>query len=116
MNATNGDIAQGVLIAAVTALSIALVLWMGKIAGRWFTKALSHSFGEQVVEVMAPDMARLGTRLGTAIDELRVSNTAEHIADQKRLTAVEHRLEAVESALGIRSTDTRTRFTDPKEE
>ncbi len=115
MNATNGDIAQGVLIAAITALSIALVLWIGKLVGRWFTKSVARSFSEQVVEVMAPDMARLGTRLGSSIDELRIANTAEHYADRTRLTAVEVRLERIESQLGIRPPDARTRFTDSEE-
>ncbi len=116
MNATNGDIATGVLVAAITALTIALALWFGKIAGRWFTRSLAHSFSEQVVEVMAPDMARLGTRLGSAIDELRMANTAEHYADRTRLTAVEVRLERIESQLGIRPPDTRTRATDTEKE
>ncbi len=112
MNATNGDILTGVIVAASTAVTIALALWMSKLVGRWFAKSVARSFGEQVVEVMAPDMARLGTRLGTAIDELRISNTAEHHADQARLSAVEVRLERVESKLGLRPTDTRTRITD----
>ncbi len=123
MNASSGDVVTGVMIAAITALTITLVLWMGKIAGRWFTKALSHSFGEQVVEVMAPDMARLGTRLGSAIDDLRESNTLEHRADQARLTSVEQRiaameestdtrLMAIESKLGMRAPDARTRAGD----
>lgn len=122
MSATDGEIATGVIVAATTALTIALVLWMGKIAGRWFVKSLSHSFSEQVVEVMAPDMARLGNRLGQSIDELRVSNTAEHRADQKRLSGVEERLDAVEERLIAldgrlphRPTDARTRETDTEE-
>ncbi len=112
MNASSGDVVTAVLVAAITALTIAVVLWMGKVAGRWFTKSLAHTFGEQVVEVMAPDMARLGNRLGQSIDELRLSNTFEHRADQARLTLVEVRLAAVEHKLGIRPPDTRTRATD----
>ena len=123
MNASNGEIANGVLIAAITALTIAVVLWASKAIGRWFTRSVARSFSEQVVEVMAPDMARLGTRLGSAIDELRITNTTEHHADQARLTAVEHRLDAVEDRLvqldgrlPYRPPGTRTRETDPESE
>jgi hypothetical protein len=112
MNATNAEIINGVIVAAATAVAIALVLWIAKMFGRWFTSALARSFGEQVVDVMAPDMARLGNRLGQAIDELRVANTNEHNADQARLASVEHRLAAVESKLGMRPQESRTRVTD----
>ncbi len=110
---------NGVLIAATTALCIALALWAGRIIGRWFTKSLAHSFSEQVADVMAPDMARLGNRLGQSIDELRIANTLEHRADQARLGAVEDRLDAVEERLIAldgrlphRPTNARTRETD----
>ena len=99
MNAANGGILDAVVVAAVTAVTIALALWSAKMIGRWFTRSVAHSFSEQVVEVMAPDMARLGNRLGQSIDELRMTNTTEHRADQARLTAVEHRLDAVEDRL-----------------
>ncbi len=115
MNATNGDIAQGVLVAAITALFIALVLYMGKVAGRWLTKALAQTFGQQVVEVMAPDMARLGNRLGQSIDELRVANSDEHRVDREQMKEFGTRLAAVESVLGIRPTDARTRAGDNPE-
>jgi len=114
---------NGVLIAATTALCIALSLWAGKLIGRWFTKSLAHSFSEQVSEVMAPDMARLGNRLGQSIDDLRISNSFEHRADQTRLSAVEERLDAVEDRLIAldgrlphRPANARTRETDHQEE
>ncbi len=123
MNATNGDIITGMIVAAGTALTIALVLWSGRLIGRWFTRSVARSFSEQVVEVMAPDMARLGTRLGQSIDELRISNSAEHRADQKRLAAVEERLDAVEDRLvaldgrlPYRPPGTRSRTTDQEKE
>lgn len=111
INATNVEIVQGVLVAAITAGTIAIMLWMGRLTGRWFSRSIARSFSEQVVEVMAPDMARLGTRLGQAIDDLRVANTAEHLADQARLTGVEHRLDAVEDRL--RQLDGRIPFRPP---
>ena len=122
MSATSDNVLGGVIIAATTAITIALVLWAGRLLGRWFTKSVARSFSEQVVEVMAPDMARLGTRLGQSIDELRESNTAEHRADQTRLSGVEERLDAVEERLIAldgrlphRPTNARTRETDTEE-
>lgn len=119
MNAANGGLLDAVIVAAATAVTIALALWSAKLIGRWFTRSVARSFSEQVVEVMAPDMARLGTRLGSAIDELRMTNTTEHRADQARLTAVEHRLDAVEDRLvaldgrlPYRAPGTRTRESD----
>ena len=123
MNAANGGLLDAVIVAAATAVTIALALWSAKLIGRWFTRSVARSFSEQVVEVMAPDMARLGNRLGQSIDELRVTNTTEHRADQARLTAVEHRLDAVEDRLvaldgrlPYRPPGTRTRETDPESE
>ena len=123
IDASNAEIIQGVVVAAITAGTIAIVLWIGKLIGRWFSRSVARSFSEQVVEVMAPDMARLGNRVGQAIDELRISNTAEHQADQKRLSAVEDRLDAVEDRLvqldgrlPYRPPGTRSRVTDPDQE
>lgn len=118
----DGDIVNGVLVASITALTIGVVLWMGKVAGRWLVKNLARTFGEQVVEVMAPDMARLGTRLGSAVDELRIANHAEHTEVQhrlggveNRLTDVEHRLTTIEHRLDIRPPEARTRVTDKED-
>ncbi len=118
----NANTVHGIVIAATTAITIALVLWAGRALGRWFTRSVAHSFSEQVVDVMAPDMARLGNRLGQSIDELRMANTAEHRADQSRLAAVEERLDAVEDRLIAldgrlphRPANARTRESDTEE-
>jgi hypothetical protein len=120
MEATNPvDIVVGAALVAIA--SFIAVKVVGTIV-RWFMHALRHTLAETVSDVVAPDLARLGNRLGSAVDELRVANTNEHRADQARLAAVEDRLDAVEDRLVAldgriphRPSDARTRVTDQEE-
>ena len=87
--------------------------------GRWTVHALQQSFGQVVLDVMAPDMAHLATKVTSALDEHAKINTIEHTKVQTRLTGVEGRLTDVEtrlahveSKLGVRPPDARTRATD----
>lgn len=110
------DVAIG---AGIVALASYLVVKVARAVGRWFTKALMRTFAETVSGAVAPDLARLGHRLGTSVDELRASNAVEHTEVQRRLGDVETRLHdvetrlvGVESHLTIRPSDERTRATD----
>jgi hypothetical protein len=89
--------------------------WIGRKIRNWFM----GMFAEAASAAVAPDLAHLGHRLGTSVDELRIANTTEHRADQARLGAVEIRLDAVEarmasleSRLPGRLPNIRTRITD----
>ena len=106
-------------IAVVIPVVSLIAVWIAKRLGRWFMRALSRSFAETVLAVMAPDMAHLGTKVSTSIDDLRKSNSADHTEVQGRLSGVEHRLAdvetrlaAVETRLSVRQPDVRTRSTD----
>lgn len=99
-------------VAVIIPVLSAVVLWTVKRVGRWLTAALTASFASTVSEVMAPDLIRMGVRLGQSIDELKLTNSAQHVEVEHRLSEVEHRLAAVESKLATRSPDARTRATD----
>lgn len=102
----------------VPVVSLAAV-WMARKVAHWLVAAMEHSFAQVVLEVMAPDMAHLGTKVTTSMDELRLTNTDQHTEVGQRLAAVElrqtdveARLAAVESKLNIRAPEARTRKED----
>lgn len=106
-------------IAVIVPIVTMAAVFFARRSAKWFVAALEHSFGLVVLNVMAPDMARIGTRIAASLDELRISNTADHIATGQRLAAVEERqtdvetrLAAVENRLQMRPPDLRTRITD----
>lgn len=108
-----------VIIAIVLPVMSLGSVWAARRLGQWVLNSVQHSFGQVVVEVMAPDMAHLGTKLSSALEELNATNAAEHAKVQGRLTVVderlsdvEKRLEVVESKLNIRPPNARTRATD----
>lgn len=108
-------VAAAIVIPVVSLLAV----WAARKVGRFFMRAASRSFAEVVLEVMAPDMAHLSTKVTGAIDDLNHANTVQHVQVQGRLvgvegrlTDVEARLATVESRLQIRAPDTRTRSTD----
>jgi hypothetical protein len=107
------------VVPAVSLTVSALIYFLAKKFGKWFVAAIERSFGQVVLNVMAPDMATLGIRIASSLDELRESNSEDHRQTGLRLTAVEgrqtdveHRLAAVEKKLNIRPPETRTRLTD----
>ena len=113
------DIVALAIIIPVLSLT---AVWAARRLGAWLTKSVANSFGQVVLEVMAPDMAHLSTKVTTSLDELRWANSADHTAVQvklgvvdERLTDVESRLHAVESLLNIRPPGARTRATDKGE-
>lgn len=115
---------RDIVAAAVVIPVLSLVaLWAARKTGHWFVVSMSHTFGQVVLDVMAPDMAHLSTKVTSSLDELRYTNTADHAAVQEslevvdeRLSDVESRLQAVESLLNIRPPNARTRATDRMEE
>jgi len=110
------DIVALSVIAPILSLG---AVWAARHVGRWLMRSMSSSFGQVVLEVMAPDMAHLSTKVTASLDELRVTNTTDHTRVQTRLDGVdvrlvevESRLAAVETKLNIRPPDLRTRATD----
>lgn len=119
MTPAPADVAVGAAIIAIVSF---VAVKVARAIGRWFTKAAMRTFAETVSEAVAPDLAHLGHRLGSAIDDLRSANATEHTEVQRRLSDVESRLHDVESRLAAvethltwRSPDVRTRATDPQE-
>lgn len=106
-----------------------VALWAARRIGRWFTRSVSRSFAEVVLEVMAPDMAHLSTKVTGAIDDLNHMNTVQHakvqgelvevkselVGVKGRVSDVESRMAKVEALLNIRPPDARTRATDTEE-
>jgi hypothetical protein len=111
---------QEIVGAAILIPIISLIaVWAVRTFGKWMLTSMQRSFGLVVVEVMAPDMAHLATKVTASIDELNTRNTADHLVVRGRLDGVEHqlavieiRLVTVENRLGIRPPDARTRATD----
>lgn len=105
-------------VAVIVPVVSMLALWAARRIGQWIAVAMARSFAGVVLDVMAPDMAHLGTKVTTALDELRVSNTGDHVKTSGRLVDVEHRLTEVETRLaGLeriagRTPQARTRATD----
>lgn len=106
-------------VAVIIPVVSLVAVWTARKVGRWFMEAASRSFAQTVLDVMAPDMAHLGTKITSALDDFATTNTAEHAKVQTRLTGVEGRLTdvearlaVVESKLQIRPPDARTRVTD----
>lgn len=112
--------ALGIAVAAVIIPTVTLgTLWIARRLARAISQAIARAFAQVVIEVMAPDMAHIGTKISTSLDELRITNTAQHDETAARLhavegrqTDVESRLAAVESKLGMRPPDARTRSSD----
>jgi hypothetical protein len=115
--------AQDVLAAAILIPVVAAAaLWLFRRLGQWLLRSMQRSFGEVVVEVMAPDMAHLATKVTRSVDEMREQNTADHarvqgelVGVKVRLTDVEERCAAIEALLHIRPPNARTRVTDTHE-
>src|SRR5436190_1631497 len=84
-------IGVAVFVPTVSLTVSALIYFLAKKLGRWFVAAVERSFGQVVLNVMAPDMARLGIRIASSLDELRESNSEDHRQTGLRLTAVETR-------------------------
>lgn len=108
--------------AATVAIIVPIVsmaaVWVAKRIGNWIANALSRSFAGVVLDVMAPDMAHLGTKVSTSLDDLRKSNTNDHVQTTRRLVEVETelaelnvRVAGLERIAG-RSPAARTRSTD----
>lgn len=112
---TNGDRGEIVAFAVLLPILTAAVMYAARRAFRWFAKALARSFADTVAAVVAPDLARMGTRVGQSVDELRQQNAREHKVTAVRLGGIEDRLSALEGQL-IRPADARTRATDNQEE
>lgn len=98
-----------VAVAVVVPVVAAVAVWSARQIGRWFAKSLARSFADTVSEVVAPDLSRLGVRLGTSLDELRTANAQEHTEVQRRLRDLERlaaeivvRLDGLEVAAGRR--------------
>lgn len=114
---------QEIVAAAIVIPVVSLVaVWAARQFGRWFMRSASRSFAEVVLEVMAPDMAHLSTKVTGALDDLNQANSAQHTQVQGRLVSVEGRLLDVESRLAnveaklnIRPPDARTRATDKED-
>jgi hypothetical protein len=112
--------AKDVLAAAILIPVVAAAaLWLFRRLGQWLLRSMQRSFGQVVLEVMAPDMAHLATKVTRSVDEMREQNTADHarvqgeLVDVKvRLTDVEERCAAIEHLLHIRPPGARTRATD----
>jgi hypothetical protein len=111
-------IAAAILIPVVGAAA----LWMFRRLGQWLLHSMQRSFGLVVVEVMAPDMAHLATKVSASVDDMREQNTRDHANVQvqlgmvdDRLTDVEARCAAIEQLLHIRPPGARTRITDTHE-
>lgn len=105
--------ASDIILAAVLVpvLSLAAVQ-IARRLGRWIDRAIRRAFAETVSEVVAPDLARMGNRLGQSVDELRQQNAREHRVTAVRLSKIEDRLEVLESKLPGRPPSYRTRSTD----
>lgn len=113
--------------AAVIIPTVSLfVVWCVRRIGNWVAKSITITFAETVRDVMAPDMARLGTRLGQSVDEMKDTNTRDHARVRDRLGEVEAELARiklglklvdadlamVKASLGLRPPSARTRATD----
>lgn len=109
---------EWVAVAVVVPVVSMVAVWAARRLGRWIINAVARSFAGIVLDVMAPDMAHLGTKVTTAVDELGRTNTREHVKTAARLMEVETRLTGVESRLAAleriagRAPSERTRSTD----
>jgi uncharacterized membrane protein YhiD involved in acid resistance len=111
-------VAAAILIPVVAAAA----LWLFRRLGQWLLRSMQHSFGQVVLEVMAPDMAHMTTKVTASVDDMREANSADHARVQAqlgvvddRLTDVEARCAAIEALLHIRPPNARTRVTDTHE-
>lgn len=78
-------IVAGIVLPILAFASVAAVKWLG----RWLVRSLRKATNAAVTEIIEPRL----TSLSTQLDELRESNTREHSENQRRLTAIEARLE-----------------------
>lgn len=112
MDASKSDVLLAAVLVPVASLA---AVQTARRIGRWFDRAFRRAFAETVSEVVAPDLARMGNRLGQSVDELRQQNTREHRVTAVRLGKIEERLEALEGKLPGRPPGYRTRSTDKEE-
>lgn len=111
---------EEIIGAAIIVPVVSLIaVWAARKVGRWVLRSMERSFAQVVLDVMAPDMAHLSTKVTSSLDELRNTNNSDHHEVQSRLggvegrlAEVEARLASVESRLGVRPSDARTRVTD----
>ena len=115
------DKTDWVTVAILVPVATLAAVAAAKRIGAWLEHALTRTFAETVRDVVAPDLARLGSRLSQSVDELRQQNHREHAITSVRLQDVDQgltelgeRLTVLEERLA-RPSDARTRATDHQE-
>lgn len=89
-------LAAGVVIPVLSWASVRFAQWMF----RWLGDAAKRTIQDAVREMVEDPIREMGGSLGHSIDELRESNAREHAEVVSRLSAVEVRVAALESAVG----------------
>lgn len=92
-----------ILIAALSALAVAVTLGMYRNGSHWVGHALRQTMTDAITDTVQPQLTSAEARLTAQITNLREAGTAEHAVVALRLTALEERVAALEACFPVDS-------------